>query len=135
MSYEVTLQWENEADVKEPAQERLPYVFGWRLLVMPITPSKKTKGGLYLPDDVVQTAALVSRIGKVLAVGDGIFAREDLALNSRKPQIGEYVEWRVNTGVPTQVDGVRLLYLTDIDLLSIRDHLDSYDNAYTGSPS
>jgi co-chaperonin GroES (HSP10) len=48
----------------------LPKPVGYRLLVRPYQPKKKTKGGLYLTEKTLETQQLTTVVGLVVKMGD-----------------------------------------------------------------
>tara|TARA_R100001443_G_scaffold90864_3_gene97464 strand:+ start:2002 stop:2436 length:435 start_codon:yes stop_codon:yes gene_type:complete len=48
----------------------LPKPVGYRLLVRPYQPKKKTKGGLYLTEQTLETQQLTTVVGLVVKMGD-----------------------------------------------------------------
>ena len=60
-----------EADV-----EKLPVPAGWRLLIMPYEPPSTTKGGIEIPDLVLERERLATVVGCVLAIGPDAYSDE-----------------------------------------------------------
>lgn len=81
-----TAQWMNPDDLVVP--EDMPRPMLWRLLVAPIKPARKSKGGIVLPDESVDNVELLTNICKVLSMGP---------LCGRKPEWPEGV-WDVKVG-------------------------------------
>lgn len=131
--YDPDFKWDNAVDTKEPELAGNLHPLGWQIIAMPRAPQTKTKGGILMTQETIETNELLARVGKVLAVGSLAYTREDLAKNIRKPQVGDWIEWKANCGIPTRCNGVKLLYLTDTDILGIRDNPDSYDQLHLGS--
>lgn len=55
--------------VEKPLLDRLPQPTGWRVLVMPYQTDAKTKGGLYIPDEVRDRESVATVVAYVLSVG------------------------------------------------------------------
>ena len=53
----------------ESETEKLPKPTGWRILVMPYDPPKTTKGGIELPDTVVERERVATVVGLVMDMG------------------------------------------------------------------
>lgn len=81
MVREETGQWMNPEDIKIPKDMPQPQL--WRILVAPIKPESKSKGGIVLPDASLDNVEILTNICKVLAVG---------------PMAGKKPEWLVERG-------------------------------------
>ena len=55
--------------IEKPLLERLPQPTGWRVLVMPYQGTAKTKGGLYVPDEVRERESVATVVAYVLKLG------------------------------------------------------------------
>lgn len=51
----------------------LPQPVGWRLTLTPVRAIKKTKGGIFLPDEVIDAQSWNHQLHQVAAVGPGVF--------------------------------------------------------------
>ena len=69
---------ENEpSQMEASALERLPQPTGYRMLIIPYYPSEKTKGGVYVPDQVRDREALATVVAYVLKVGPLAYKDKD----------------------------------------------------------
>mgnify|MGYP000878171014 CR=1 FL=1 len=69
----------NESDpsqIDQSAIERLPQPTGYRLLIIPYYPSEKTKGGLYVPDQVRDREAFATVAAYVVKLGPDAYKDE-----------------------------------------------------------
>ncbi len=87
--------------------EDAPEAFLWRLLIMPAQPRAMSKGGIALPNKVMEAEEHLNYIGKVVGIGP-------LAGKSEKFANPAWTEWRDNTSVepPPRPEPPR--YLWDI---------------------
>jgi len=61
---------EDDPSQMEPSSlERLPQPTGYRILIIPYYPSEKTKGGLYVPDQVREREAFATVAAYVVKLG------------------------------------------------------------------
>lgn len=60
-------------EIDTPIPEGLPEPEAWRLLLMPVRALSTTKGGILLPDDVIDAQGWNHQLYKVCAVGWGVF--------------------------------------------------------------
>ena len=56
--------------IDKSLKERIPSPTGWRIVVLPYKGKAKTSGGVYLPDQVIETNEISTTVGYVLKVGD-----------------------------------------------------------------
>ena len=115
--------WITEDEVRDP--DPLPEVLGWRILVRPVSPRPKTKGGIVLPDIIRSDMSLLNTVGRVLSVGPLAFDAEGmhlLGLDGKKKfdpwvKVGDYVMYGKNAGLRITYKGVKLVLLEDRALL------------------
>jgi co-chaperonin GroES (HSP10) len=53
----------------ENERSKLPTINGWRVLIVPYSQPRQTRGGIYVPDEVVRKEQLATVIGYVVSVG------------------------------------------------------------------
>ena len=105
--------WHTDSDVADPKE--LPIPCGYRILIRPIAPIKKTKGGIILTDKAVEDQAYLNSKGRVVAMGDECYDK------SKKPwcTIGDYVVYGRYAGSKIDVGGVKMLLLNDDEILAV----------------
>lgn len=64
-------------DDETPDPEDLPRPFAWHLLVRPLDTSKKTKGGIVLPDQTREEQAVTQYMGRVIEIGPLCWTKEE----------------------------------------------------------
>lgn len=130
-------QWISNEEVKDP--DPLPEVLGWRLLVRPVNPRPKTKGGIVLPDIVKSDMSLLNTVGRVLSIGplawdaEGMHMRvKDSNMKVFMPwaKVGDYVMYGKNMGRRLTYKGVKLIILEDRDILMKLDSPNYLDPSY-----
>ncbi|HTQ37985.1 MAG TPA: co-chaperone GroES [Pirellulales bacterium] len=77
---------------------------------------KKTAGGIVLPDSAQQKP----QQGRVLSVGDGRRRKDGARLQSQV-QEGDRVLFSTYSGMEVEVDGEKLLIMTEDDILAVID--------------
>ena len=97
--------------------EGLPFPRLWRVLVMPVAPSKVSKGGIVLPEDAVEQQRHLTYLGRVLAIGPSAFKDEKFKLES-VPEIGDYVIYGKYAGQPMIYKNVKVILLNDDEILA-----------------
>ena len=60
---------DDPSEMEESAIERLPQPTGYRLLIIPFYPQEKTKGGVYVPDQVRDREAFATVAAYVVRLG------------------------------------------------------------------
>jgi co-chaperonin GroES (HSP10) len=60
---------DDPSDMETSTLERLPQPTGYRILIIPYYPSEKTKGGLYVPDQVREKEAFATVAAYVVKLG------------------------------------------------------------------
>lgn len=103
-----------------PDPDPLPRVPGWHILVRPLAAPSKTKGGLYIPDNVRADHDFLITVGRVLVVGDLAYSAPDF---KGRPWItpGNIVVWGRNVGRKIRYQGVKLAVLEDKNILLVTD--------------
>jgi co-chaperonin GroES (HSP10) len=89
--------WFNDSQIPLPKKVLQPW--GYRILVMPVRPPAKTKGGIIVPIVVQETQGYLNYIGRLVAVGTGAFKHQRYAQMGMKPadhpKIGDWVFYPV----------------------------------------
>ena len=108
---------------------KLPEPTGWRILIMPYTPPKETKGGVTLPDEVHERERLSTVVGLVMAVGPlaykdpNKFGDSTDSQKSWEPWCKEkdWVLFGRYAGSRFKIDGGELRILNDDEILAVVD--------------
>lgn len=118
--------WGETDDTQLPENfwEELPKPLYWRVLVMPIRPQVKSKGGIVIPIEAQEAQQTLNYMGKVIALGDlagksdklGAYRQGERAPNF--PNVGEYVIYGRYSGQPVRYKGIKLLWINDDEMLA-----------------
>ena len=98
---------------------KLPQPTGWRILIMPYSPPKISKGGIELPDEVHERERLAINVGLVMAVGP--LAYKDAAKFGEAAvpwcKKNDWVLFGKYAGSRFKIDGGELRLLNDDEVL------------------
>lgn len=133
--------WVSDNEVADPAI--LPQMLGWKVLVRPLSPRKKTKGGIILVEKTKDDIAYLTTVGRVLAVGPLAFQRDDMLVNVTDGEghlidkvyrpwfkVGDYITYGKYAGAKRLYKGVKMLILNDDEAIDIIDDPSSIDTMY-----
>ena len=94
--------------------QNLPIPVGYKILVkMRKAIDEKTKGGIYIPDQIKQDENTASLIAKVLAIGPDAY--KDMSKFSSGPwcSVGDYIMVRSYSGTRFKIDGDEYRFIND----------------------
>ena len=63
------IEAKKKAESKQKAMERVPQPTGWRVLILPFKPSRRSKGGILLNTKTLEEDAIQTNVGLVLRLG------------------------------------------------------------------
>jgi chaperonin GroES len=103
--------------LEQSALDRLPTPTGYRILVMPYRGRAKTEGGIFLPDETRDRAALASVVCYVLKIGPDAYSDKD---KFSKPYCkkGDWVLIGRYAGSRFRIEGAELRLLNDDEILA-----------------
>ena len=111
----------NRPKKEETETAKLPTPTGWRILIMPFTPPKVTKGGVEIPDEVHERERLAINVGLVMEVGP--LAYKDASKFGDSPQPWrkkkDWVLFGKYAGSRFKIDGGELRLLNDDEILAV----------------
>lgn len=85
--------WFNDSQMPLPKKVMKPW--GYKILVMPVRPPTKSKGGILIPTTVQEVAGYLNYLGRVVALGTGAYKAERYAAMGMKPadhpKVGDWV--------------------------------------------
>lgn len=106
--------------VDKPLLERLPQPTGWRVLVMPYQTDTKTKGGVFIPDEVRDRETVATVVAYVLSVGP--LAYKDPAKFGPDPEPwckkGDWVCIGRYAGSRFKIDGGEIRIINDDEVIA-----------------
>ena len=112
--------WENDPDEETPKQ--LPKPTGWRVLVKPQSPKKKTKSGLYLPQQSQDNEEFLTAHGILIDHGPLAWCERETGRQwhfGKWAQVGDHVTFGKYAGQKLIINGVKLLLLNDDEITSV----------------
>ena len=120
--------WIEDADKADPSP--LPRVPGFDILIRPISVRTKSKGGLLLPDQMVDDIKYLTTVGRVLAVGDMAFKSKDYPeFKDCAVKPGDYVAYGRFDGQRFVYKGVKVLLLKDTAIRLVLEKPEDVDPA------
>jgi chaperonin GroES len=93
---------------------------GWRILIKPNEVSEKSKGGVYIPDDLQDIAKLSNVVGQVIAVGSEAY-RDPKKFTSAWVEEGQWVVISKFGGAKFKHNGEEYRLINDDEVLAIVD--------------
>jgi len=104
--------WHTDNDVADPKE--LPIPCGYRILIRPVAPIKKTQGGIILTDKAVEDQTYLNSKGRVIAMGSECY-------DTKNPwcKIGDFVVYGRYAGSKIDVGGVKMLLINDDEVLAV----------------
>jgi co-chaperonin GroES (HSP10) len=105
--------WITPDEVKDLKDKELPSIPGYHLLIRPVAIKRETKGGIIMPDKVVDDIAYLTTIGKVLALGDLAYQDKVKFPKGAWCDVGDYVCYGKFTGQKMSYKGYKLLLVFD----------------------
>lgn len=109
-------------DTDTPDDPSPPIVQGWRILVRPIANKPKTKGGIILPDQVMEVKDLLGTVGRVISLGPLAYSRADMLVNGNVApwcKVGDYVSYGRYAGARLLYGGIKYLVLNDDEVVTV----------------
>lgn len=104
--------------IDKSLKERIPSPTGWRIVVLPYKGKAKTSGGVYLPDQVIDSNEVSTTVGYVLKVGD--LAYEDKQKFPTGPwcKEGDWIMFARYAGSRFKIEGGEVRILNDDEILA-----------------
>jgi co-chaperonin GroES (HSP10) len=137
MSEEMTAlqkKWAEERAVEQKAEEeeiqsrpenmeqsvldRIPKPTGWRIVVLPFRPSKKSKGGIVLAEQAVERQQIATVCGYVVALGELAYADTDKFPHGPWCKKGDWVVFGRYAGARIGIDEGEIRILNDDEILA-----------------
>jgi len=103
--------------LEKSALERLPDPTGYRILVMPYRGKVKTEGGIFLPDETRDRAALASVVCYVLKIGPDAYSDKE-KFSQPYCKVGDWVLIGRYAGSRFRIEGAELRLLNDDEILA-----------------
>jgi co-chaperonin GroES (HSP10) len=98
--------------------DRIPKPTGWRIVVLPFRPPKKTKSGIVLADQAVDRQNLATVCGYVVAVGELAYGDTEKFPNGPWCKKGDWIVFGRYAGARISIDGGEIRILNDDEVLA-----------------
>lgn len=105
-------------NLQESALDQLPNPTGYRILVLMHAGAKKTKGGIYLSDNTLETIQMTSVCGYVLKMGDLCYKDEKKFPNGPWCKPNQWVMFGRYAGARFKIEGGEIRILNDDEIIS-----------------
>jgi co-chaperonin GroES (HSP10) len=113
-------EWLNEnEELPEGFMDGCPSPLYWRILVMPIAPKQMSVGGIILSAQTQEAESYLANVGRLVAVGDMAWHENRFPPGTRKPGVGDWVQWAKHAGQRIEYRGVKMTFLNDDNLLAV----------------
>ena len=99
--------------------QKLPKPTGWRLLIMPHSGIKKTKGGVHLTDKAQEEIQLTTNVGLVLKVGPDAYKDSNRFPDGPWCKEKDWVLFAKYAGSRIKIEGGELRLLNDEEVLAV----------------
>ncbi len=98
--------------------DRLPKPTGWRLLVLPFRPPKKTKSGLYLAEQAVERQQVATVCGYVIEVGPLAYSDQEKFPTGAWCEKGDWIVFARYAGARLNIEDGEIRILNDDEVLA-----------------
>jgi co-chaperonin GroES (HSP10) len=98
--------------------DRIPKPTGWRIVVLPFRPPKKSKGGIVLADQAVERQQIATVCGYVVATGPLAYADKEKFPEGPWCQKGDWIVFGRYAGARIGIDGGEIRILNDDEVLA-----------------
>ena len=98
--------------------DRIPKPTGWRIVVLPFRPPKKSKGGIVLADQAVERQQIATVCGYVVATGPLAYADREKFPEGPWCQKGDWIVFGRYAGARIGIDGGEIRILNDDEVLA-----------------
>lgn len=98
--------------------DRIPKPTGWRIVVLPFKPPKKTKSGIVLAEQAVERQQIATVCGYVVATGPLAYADTDKFPDGPWCQKGDWIVFGRYAGARIGIDGGEIRILNDDEVLA-----------------
>jgi co-chaperonin GroES (HSP10) len=98
--------------------DRIPKPTGWRIVVLPFRPPKKTKSGIVLAEQVVDRQNLATVCGYVVSVGELAYGDTEKFPNGPWCKKGDWIVFGRYAGARIGIDGGEIRILNDDEVLA-----------------
>ena len=104
--------------IDKSSQERLPEPTGYRLLVLPYSGPKKTKGGVILSDQTAETIQMTTVCAYVLKLGPLAYQDKDKFPTGAWCKKGDWIIFGRYAGSRFKIEGAEVRILNDDEIIA-----------------
>lgn len=105
-------------DMDQSVLDRIPKPTGWRIVVLPFKPPKKSKGGIVLADQAIDRQQIATVCGYVVDTGPLAYADTDKFPEGPWCKKGDWIIFGRYAGARIQIDGGEIRILNDDEVLA-----------------
>ena len=98
--------------------DRIPKPTGWRVVVLPFKPPRKTKGGLLLADQAIEKQQVATVCGYVVDTGPLAYADTEKFPDGAWCKKGDWVVFARYAGARINIEGGEIRILNDDEILA-----------------
>lgn len=98
--------------------DRIPKPTGWRIVVLPFKPPKKTKSGIVLAEQAVERQQIATVCGYVVSTGPLAYADTDKFPEGPWCKKGDWIIFGRYAGARISIDGGEIRILNDDEVLA-----------------
>jgi co-chaperonin GroES (HSP10) len=98
--------------------DRIPKPTGWRLVVLPFRPPKKTKSGIYLAEQAVEKQQVATVCGYVVDVGPLAYRDTEKFPDGAWCEKGDWIVFARYAGARINIEGGEIRILNDDEVLA-----------------
>lgn len=109
-------------DLDQSVIDRIPKPTGWRIVVLPFKPPKKSKGGIVLAEQAVERLQIATVCGYVVSTGPLAYADKEKFPEGPWCKKGDWIVFGRYAGARISLDDGEIRILNDDEVLAtIRD--------------
>lgn len=117
----------NVSAIKEEIKLKLPEPKGYKVLITPVEVDEKTKGGVFIPDELRSREQTAAILGFVVALGSEAYADENKFPNGPYCKEGDFVIFRSYSGTRFKVAGQEFRLINDDTVEAVVDDPRGYE--------
>jgi co-chaperonin GroES (HSP10) len=105
-------------NMDQNAIDKIPKPTGWRLVVLPFTPPKKSKGGIVLAEQAIERQKIATVCGYVISVGPLAYADTEKFPHGPWCKPGDWIIFGRYAGARIGIEGGEIRILNDDEVLA-----------------
>jgi co-chaperonin GroES (HSP10) len=105
-------------NMEQSVLDRIPKPTGWRIVVLPFRPPKKSRGGIVLSEQAVERQQIATVCGYVVALGELAYADTEKFPFGSWCQKGDWIVFGRYAGARIGIDGGEIRILNDDEVLA-----------------